>query len=89
VRFLAWLLLLHSVTLLWNQSTDPNTAFNSIYCGQQSGGPYKLIYKSKKPITQATKLNVPAGTYFCVVTATDHQGLESKYSNEAQFTVPN
>lgn len=83
------LLALHTVTLKWTQSNSPGLAHNTVYCGKKSGGPYDLLmYVSPKPVVQAIKANVASGTYYCVVTVTDVEGIESVKSNETKVVVP-
>ena len=79
----------HSVTLLWNQSKSDDVAFDKVYCGHQSGGPYPYSYTSKHPITNVTKWEAEPGDYYCVVTAIDQYGQESDPSNEVHVVVPN
>lgn len=79
----------HTVTLHWTQSGSDDVVSNKLYCGHQSGGPYPYHRTSKHPVTGFTKLNAPSGTYYCVVTAINSWGEESKASNEVRFIVPN
>lgn len=96
MKTLLWLALMtqastHSVVLKWKQgggTGELTPAYNKVYCGSKSGGPYVLQYKSGAPVATVTKQNVAAGTYYCVVTDVDVQGFESKFSNETKIVVP-
>jgi hypothetical protein len=78
----------HSVTLNWTQSDSPNIASNEVYCGHVSGGPYPWHRRTKAPETSMTVPGVNSGTYYCMVTAIDGQGMESVASNEVEVAVP-
>ncbi len=78
----------HSVTLTWKQSKSDGIAHDRVYCGHQSGGPYPQRYKTEYPETQVTKFNAQPGDYYCVVTAINQDGYESKPSNEVHVVVP-
>ena len=78
----------HSVTLTWDQPKGDNIAFDRVYCGHQAGGPYPHSYTTKHAVTSVTKWNAAPGSYYCVVTAIDQNGLESEPSNEVHVVVP-
>jgi hypothetical protein len=78
----------HSVILNWTQSNSSNIVSNEVYCGHVSGGPYPRHRATKYPETSMTVKNVHSGTYYCVVTAIDSQGMESIASNEVEVVVP-
>lgn len=95
LRFALNLLLLlavsnqHTVQIQWTQSKSPNLIYNTVYCGTKPGGPYTLLkYQSPKPVTHVSRTISGSGTFYCVVTATDSQPLESKFSNETKVIVP-
>ncbi len=77
-----------SVTLNWTQSNSPDIVCNKVYWGPVSGGPYTHQYRTKQPATTATMRVAPSGTWYCVVTAIDSQGMESTVSNEVEVLVP-
>jgi hypothetical protein len=78
----------HSVTLSWTQSDSPNIVSNEVYCGRVSGGPYPFQRETLVPATSLAVPKVHSGTYYCVVTATDAQGVESGPSSELEVDVP-
>ena len=64
----------------------------SVKCGITQGGPYDIFLFSQPSTGQGQETVVtndifPAGTYFCIATDTDTDGLESGVSNEIFFTV--
>jgi hypothetical protein len=77
-----------TVTLTWTQSDSPGIVYNKVYCGYVSGGPYPWRRKTSDPATSLKVLNVNSGTYYCMVTAIDGQGIESVASNEVKVVVP-
>lgn len=78
----------YSVTFNWDQSKSGGIVADKIYCGSNSGGPYPYSYRTKYPTTTLEIPKAPAGTYYCVVTAIDGQGMESKPSNEVKVRIP-
>lgn len=76
-----------SVTLAWDSSPDPTVVGYNIYSGVASG-----TYTNRVDAGNATTGNisnlVEGTTYFFAVTAYDASGLESDFSNEISFTVP-
>ena len=64
----------------------------AVKCGINGGGPYDIFLFAQPATGAATETIVsnqvfPAGTYFCIATDTDTDGLESGVSNEIFFTV--
>ena len=95
-KFLAGLLILavlgttvqavQSVTLAWDQSTDPNVAGYNVYYGVACHTYTNIIDVGKA--TNATISGLAEGTtYYFAATAYNTLGLESDYSNEAGCTV--
>ena len=78
----------HSVTLNWTQSNSSNIVCNKVYCGRVSGGPYPWHRTTQHLETTMTMKKVNSGTYYCMVTAIDSQGIESTASNEVEVLVP-
>jgi hypothetical protein len=63
-----------------------------VKCGINGGGPYDIFLFSEPSTQNSTETIVsnqvfPAGTYFCIATDTDTDGVESGVSNEIFFTV--
>ncbi len=64
----------------------------SVKCGLLPGGPYDVFTFGEPSTQSATETIVtgtvfPAGTYHCIATDTDTDGIESGESNEINFTV--
>ena len=78
----------YSVTFNWDQSESRGIVADKIYCGRHSGGPYPYTHRTKQPTTTFEIPTAPAGTYYCVVTAIDSKGMESKPSNEVEVQIP-
>jgi hypothetical protein len=76
-----------SVTLAWNPSTCTNVAGYNVYYGVASGA-----YTNMADPGNATSVTISAlvegTTYYFAATAYNTLGLESDYSNEADYTVP-
>ncbi len=76
-----------SVTLAWNQSTNPIVAGYNIYYGGASG-----TYTNKTsagPVTSLTISNLVNGTtYYFAATTYSAAGAESAFSSEVAYTVP-
>ncbi|MHC4113618.1 MAG: cellulase family glycosylhydrolase, partial [Planctomycetota bacterium] len=75
-----------TVSLDWNDNTEPDLAGYDVYRSTTSGGPYSVI---DFDLTQSdyTDNSVSNGTtYYYVVTAVDTNLNESAYSNEASAT---
>ena len=96
-KFLAGLLILavlgttvqavQSVTLAWDQSTDPNVAGYNVYYGVACHTYTNIIDVGKA--TNATISGLAEGTtYYFAATAYNTLGLESDYSGEVAFSVP-
>jgi len=93
-----------TLTFEWEQTYDNSITEISkwtLYYGDQTGGPYTHPIDisndgSGGPFTSMQVIGCPDGqetTYFFVLTATDTNGNESKYSNEISyifdFAAPN
>jgi hypothetical protein len=76
----------YAVTLAWDapNGTDPIVRYN-LYVGTVSGQ-----YSAPMPLGNVvtTTVNLPAGSYYAVVTAVDTANRESVFSNEVSFTLP-
>jgi hypothetical protein len=97
MRFLGGLLILaalgttvqagQSVTLAWNQSTDPTVVGYNIYYGGASG-----IYTNEFSAGSATNATISGlisgQTYYFAATAYNSLGLESGFSSEMSYVVP-
>jgi hypothetical protein len=83
----------NSVTVSWippTQNTDGSAATLSgyrIYYGSASGRYTTIVPISNPGLTRYVIDNLPAGTYFFIVTAVSAAGDESDYSGEASRTV--
>jgi len=78
----------HSVTLNWNASTSAVVGYN-VYRAAQPGGPYTKLNSSPiRPTSYADSAAQAGQTYFYVVTAVDGSGVESRFSNKVQVSVP-
>lgn len=77
------------VALSWDASESGDIVGYNVYRSTISGGPYLLMNTSPVPDTSYVDLAVLSGsTYYYVVTATNLQGVESPYSNQAVASVP-
>ena len=76
-----------SVTLAWNQSTNPAVSGYNFYYGETSG-----IYTNKVSVglaDSAVTSDLLVGvTYFFSVTTHNAAGMESPFSGEVSYTVP-
>jgi hypothetical protein len=76
-----------SVTLAWNQSTDPTVVGYTIYFGGASGK-----YTNTLPAGNATNATIsgliPGTTYYFAATTYNSSGVQSPFSNEASYSVP-
>ena len=78
----------HTVSLSWNGPTSSNVVRYNMYRSTISGGYYGLLAGAIAGATYNDQ-SVQSGTiYYYVVTAVDHLGQESTYSNETRATVP-
>jgi hypothetical protein len=64
----------------------------TVKCGINPGGPYDIFTFGQPSTGQSTETIVsnqvfPTGTYYCIATDTDTNGLESGVSNEIFFDV--
>ena len=77
-----------SVTLAWNASTDPIVVGYNIYYGSVTG-----VYTNEVNCGNATNFTisglVSGVTYHFVATTYSSGGLESPFSSECVYTVPN
>jgi len=77
-----------SVTLAWDPSPEPMLSGYSLYWGTNSRA-YDQIQLVELNTVQASATNLVAGTeYFFAVTARTWEGLESDYSTEVSYQVP-
>lgn len=77
-----------SVTLAWDPVTNANVASYKIYYGSASGNYTNVT--SVGNVTNATISGLTEGTtYYFATTTLDAAGLESVYSSELAYTVPN
>lgn len=75
-----------SITLSWDQNTEPDYDEYSIYRSTTSGGPYGDL--DEDDTTTFTDNSVTVGvTYYYVITARDIWGNESAYSAEVSGTA--
>ena len=75
------------VTLAWDSSSDPMVAGYNVYLGGASRNYTNLI--DALDTTSLTVSNlVPGATYYFAATTYTVTGLESEYSAEAKYTVP-
>lgn len=74
------------LNLDWDDNTEEDLAGYKVYRSLESGGPYDFIAETETSSYEDCGLE--SGTYFYVVTAFEHAGHESGYSNEASGTVP-
>ena len=76
-----------SVTLAWDQTTDPYVGGCRTYYGVASPA-----YTNMVDVGNATDASIPglveATTYYFAATAYNTIGLESDYSNEASYAAP-
>ena len=77
-----------NVNLAWNQSTDPSIVGYNIYYGPGSGN-----YTNSVTVGNINTASVPGliagATYYFAATCYDTNGVESLYSHEISYTVPN
>ncbi len=77
-----------SVTLAWNPVTTANVAGYNIYYGSASGNYTNATFVGN--VTNATISGLSEGaTYYFATTTLDASGLESAFSTEVSYTVPN
>jgi len=72
------------VDLIFNKFGDPEAAYYKIY-GGQNAQPETVIDTSRTTLKQLTDLE--NGIYYFRVTAVNHEGMESGYSNEEKINV--
>lgn len=77
---------LGALTLTWNANTEPDVVGYRVYCGTAS-----RVYSRQQSVGKVTTirvLEVPAGTWYCAVTAVDQAGNESVMSQEVRKVLP-
>jgi Fibronectin type III domain len=77
-----------NITLAWNPSASSNIVGYDVYYGGLNG-----IYTNEIPVGNVTNVAV-AGllggtTYYFVVTAVNNSGIQSSFSSQVPYTVPN
>jgi len=76
-----------SVTLAWNQSTDPTVTGYNLYYGGASG-----TYTNMINAGNATNMTFPGlvggTTYYFAATTYNSSGIQSPFSGEVSYTVP-
>jgi len=77
-----------SVTLAWNPSPDPSVAGYDIYYGGASG-----VYTAKISVGAATSATISGllqgATYYFAASTYSAEGIESPFSSELVYAVPN
>jgi hypothetical protein len=76
-----------SVTLAWNQSTDPTVAGYNLYYGEAGGALTNEISAGTATSVTISGLT-PGTTYYFAATTYTFSGVESGFSSEASYTVP-
>ena len=76
-----------SVTLVWDPSTDPAAAGYNVYFGVSSRS-YTNIVDAGNASSATVSSLVPGATYYFAATTYNASGLESDYSMEVPYTVP-
>ena len=77
-----------SVKVTWDANTEPDLAGYKLYMGNQPGDYTAPIDVGN--VTEYQVSDLPENTtYYFAVTAYDNGGLESGFSNEASYAVPN
>ena len=95
VAFLCLFLTTHllaetNVTLAWNKSTDPIVVGYNIYYGGSSGNYTNEVNINNINTTNVTISGFVTGvTYYFAATAYAASGLESAFSSEVVYTIPN
>src|SRR5436190_2154422 len=77
-----------NVTLAWNASSDPTVTGYNLYVGGVSHAYTNIVDAGAKTSTTISNL-VPGTTYYFAATTYTIAGLESQYSVEIAYTVPN
>lgn len=75
------------VTLAWDNSTDPTVTGYNIYYGVRSRG-YTNIVNAGLTNTATVSNLVASTTYFFAATAYNSAGLESDFSVEVSYRIP-
>ena len=76
-----------SVTVIWNQSSDPNVKGYRLHCGLTPGRDYSRFVDVGNVTTYTFSDLLPGKTYYCAVTAYNAAGKEGSRSNEISFRV--
>lgn len=79
-----------TVTLAWDITTDPTVGSYNVYMGGQSATYTNVVTAAPQTVNSVTYSNLVRGvTYFWAATCVATNGLESTYSTEVSYTVPN
>src|SRR5947207_2534232 len=76
-----------NVTLAWDRSTDPMITGYNVYIGGASRDYTNLVDAGNSTSVMISNL-APGRTYYFAATTYSISGLESVYSSEAAYTVP-
>ena len=79
-----------TVTVEWNQNTEPDLGGYKLYYGKTSRaqGPYAETVVINDKNTTDWSLTLTPDTYYFGLTAFDLNGNESGFSNEVSATIP-
>jgi len=76
-----------SVTLAWNQSTDPTVVGYNVYYGGASGNYTNMINAGNTTNATISGLS-PGNTCYFAATTYNNSGVQSPFSSEVSYTVP-
>jgi hypothetical protein len=76
-----------SVTLAWNQSTDPTVVGYNVYYGGASGT-YTNMINAGNVTNEAISGLTPGTTYYFAATTYNSSDVQSHFSSEVSYTVP-
>jgi hypothetical protein len=77
-----------SITLTWNPSVSTNIAGYDIYYGTASGVYNQVDYVTGSTSVTITNL-VQGTTYYFTGTAVNTSGIQSQFSDQIEYTIPN